>query len=32
MKLDCDNEEKTYLDEDGDYRIYCCVCEKFCNR
>ena len=26
--MDSDNKEKLYCDDDGEYRIYCCVCDK----
>ena len=29
--MDCDNNyDVIYCPEDGEYRVYCCVCDKLC--
>ena len=31
-KMDSDNKEKIYSDDDGEYRIYCLVCDKLAKK
>ena len=28
--MDTEKQEVTYREDDGEYRIYCSVCDKFC--
>ena len=28
--MDGENQEAIYCEEDGEYRIFCSVCDKFC--
>ena len=29
-EMDTDNPEAIYCDDDGEYRVYCNICNRFC--